>query len=159
MDREELFLSEFEYNNDKMYLILRGHLYIESELIKLIENYILYPEKLELKNMGFNNKCRMASSLGLIDDQMFEILILINRLRNKYAHNLEYNITKGEIDKLEHKISTFEGFEFIREKVIIGEKAGLPEDIKVCILSVRSILQLSRKSVQKKIPEFIWPRE
>jgi hypothetical protein len=153
-NQNDYFINEMEYRNDKLYLILRGHLYIENELIDLIDGYIPNAQKLDLKKMSFYNKSKLALSLNLVDEETLKALLDLNDIRNNYAHNLRYQVSEEEIDNLRLNISKIIGFEIFNEKFVIGEKNDLVIDLKACIVGVRSLLHQKAKSVIKEEPTY-----
>lgn len=73
-----------------------GHLAIEFLLRKLIQ---VYDPK--LSNLADNLKhyqlIKLNHELGTIDDQQREVLTLINKIRNRFAHNLTYELDHKEL--------------------------------------------------------------
>lgn len=85
--------------NDKntLYAILRGHLYIERELVKLLNLKLENPQHILNHNFGFVNKIRLAVALGLLDIESMEAYIAFNTVRNKYAHQLDYKLNEKDL--------------------------------------------------------------
>lgn len=48
---------------------------------------------------------RMARSLGVLPDETARPLLELARLRNKFAHNVDYVLTEEDIDKLAKRLS------------------------------------------------------
>lgn len=138
---DEKFFEEIEYRNDNLYLILRGHLYLEAELLKLLETNIPNHKILELSKMTFYNKVILVTALNIIDEKSMEALLELNTIRNKYAHNLNYKIKKEEIRKLKGIISKINGLEYLENEFVLNGKEGDTVHLKVCLVGLRTLLK------------------
>ena len=78
----------FSVNEDRL-LILLSHLYLEKCIEEIIINKFKRPKKI-LTN-SFKKKVDIIYSLGELDENIYHKIILINRIRNKYVHNLDYH--------------------------------------------------------------------
>ncbi|MDM5333450.1 hypothetical protein QUF56_09445 [Ureibacillus composti] len=150
----EVFINDMSYRNDKMYLILRGHLYIELELNTLLDNCLPHPEELELNKMTFYNKVKLAKALNLIDDLTKNVLLQFNEIRNNYAHNLNYQLGYKAVRDLKINLSKITGFEIYKEKFVIEDKEGLAVDLKACIVGARVLLKHKSITVNKMVPKY-----
>lgn len=87
-------------------LVLKGHLFIERELNALIELAVMRPEKLEPYPQAFNFAAKVVLVESLYDfrnnDGLFNIIRTLNKIRNRYAHDLE----PSEISTLVKKMSS-----------------------------------------------------
>ena len=87
-------------------LVLRGHILIERQLNQLIEVQLSKPEALDLEQMRFASKVRLAEALcgHQIHPWVWDALRGVNKLRNSLAHKLEddelSNHTKKFIEKI-----------------------------------------------------------
>ncbi|MGG3448592.1 hypothetical protein [Domibacillus aminovorans] len=147
-DRES-FIDDLDDQNDKLYLILRGHLYIENELNKLLEGFIPNPDILELYKERFRTKTEIASAFNLIDQNQCEMLLEFNELRNKYAHRLKYNISHQEIMELKSKLGEIEGLERLVEDIVTENKSTSVTDLKTVIAGLRTILNVKATGIKK----------
>ncbi|KRF46414.1 hypothetical protein ASG98_17755 [Bacillus sp. Soil531] len=100
-DLEE-FVQEAN-NNNILYAILRGHLHIEREIVKLLNLKLENPKQILSHNFGFVNKIRLAVALGLIDVESMEAYIAFNTVRNKYAHQLDYELNEKDLKEIRKK--------------------------------------------------------
>ncbi|MDO7487014.1 hypothetical protein Q5O89_16725 [Peribacillus frigoritolerans] len=149
-------MEELEYKNDKLYIILRGHIYIDNHLNNLLEGFLPNPNVLELYKESFYRKVILALSLNLIEQKHYEALIKFNDFRNKYAHRLRYKITHKEIKELKESLSTIDGFEIFKEDIIIGDKNNSVTDLKAIIVGLGAILVQTARWIQKcEDPTFI----
>jgi hypothetical protein len=147
-DRES-FIDDLDDQNDKLYLILRGHLYIEHELNKLLEGFIPNPDILELYKERFRTKTEIAFAFNLIDQNQYEMLLEFNDLRNKYAHRLKYNISHQEIMDLKNQLGEIEGLERLVEDIITENKSTSVTDLKTVIAGLRTILNVKATGIKK----------
>jgi hypothetical protein len=77
-------------------LVVRSHLYIEAVLTQLIEERLEEPYALDLERLNFNTKLNLAVALGAVQKSEKPALVLLNRLRNRFAHKLNAQITKQD---------------------------------------------------------------
>ena len=84
---------------DPLALVIRGHLYAESALVRHIESRLADKKVLEVSRLQFGMKMKLAAALGGIGPDDIGVLEKLNDLRNKFAHNLETQLTdKDELD-------------------------------------------------------------
>lgn len=82
---------------DSLSLILKGHLYIEVLLNDIIETDTRCQHKTlkrmyELLDSTFYNKIAFLREQDLLEDILYSDIDALNRYRNKFAHNFEFNI-------------------------------------------------------------------
>jgi hypothetical protein len=82
--------------DDVLGAVLRGHLYVEFELIRLIEAFFVEPSAIDLTRVSFPVKVDLAMAMGILPEEERPALMFLNRLRNKLAHNLEATVTEEE---------------------------------------------------------------
>lgn len=74
--------------------------YIEHEIEKLLRLRMVEPEVYFSKNPMFNSKLILVVALGLLPKNKMNAYSKLNTLRNKFAHELKYKVTKEKIDEL-----------------------------------------------------------
>jgi hypothetical protein len=67
-------------------IVLRGQLLLEYVVTRLLAKSTVAPSERALNKTTFSRKIQLAAQNGIIDEQMKNLLITINRLRNTYAH-------------------------------------------------------------------------
>jgi len=73
-------------------LVLVGHLYFDYILGKMLDRE---PNNLtQRQKESFYAKLEFLNRRGKFDHQTYECLTVINRLRNSFAHNIFYDLTK-----------------------------------------------------------------
>lgn len=83
------------FGNENMAAFINGHLIIEALLIQFIEHKIGSTKK--LKKLNFPEKVKKCVELNYFDKKIETFLLMINDIRNNYAHNLGYSITFDEL--------------------------------------------------------------
>lgn len=92
-------------NENSIQVILKGHLYIEHELRKLLEKNLKNPKLLGLDKFKFSSLNKLVFALGLLSNEIYPVIKGINDLRNKCAHDLEYTFNLKEYKKIEDTLS------------------------------------------------------
>lgn len=84
--------------NDPLQAIIRGHLILESRLIKIIELCLKNKEEINVTKLRFPIKVELAYALGAIKDKSYKsILLNINTLRNKFAHDINKELKEEDV--------------------------------------------------------------
>ncbi|MGN8648308.1 hypothetical protein ACTNEO_19890 [Gracilibacillus sp. HCP3S3_G5_1] len=98
-------------SDDPLQVFIRGHLIIESKLIRLIESSLVNKNEIDVAKLNFPMKVDLAYALGAIEDKSIKnVLLGINSFRNKFAHNIDYKITDVDMKKMVKGKSNFERF-------------------------------------------------
>lgn len=82
-------------------VFLRGHLWLEKFLGELLESELHDPKAIHLGRMPFSQKVNLAQALGLVSPVEAEPLRVLNRIRNKLAHDLAAEPSAVELTELE----------------------------------------------------------
>ncbi len=78
---------------------ISGHLMVEFMLVKVIE--ISSPKLLDFaEDLNHFRLVKLANGLGLITDSQADVLLKINKVRNKFAHNVTFRPTVNEMKQL-----------------------------------------------------------
>ena len=78
-------------------LVIESHLLIENILNELIKNNFKNSKK--LIELGFSKKLDIAHGLELINMCDYSDIVLLNKLRNKFAHDFFFNYTDFSFNK------------------------------------------------------------
>ncbi len=76
-------------------LVIISHLYFENIIDGLIETNFKNPQAFD--NFNFYNKIKVLESQKVLDDDIMNYLLLINNIRNKFAHNLDYDMPDSQL--------------------------------------------------------------
>ena len=79
--------SIFSANEDRLLIIL-SHLYLEICIDEIIVNK--FKKSKNILNNSFKKKVDIIYSLDELDENLYKKIILLNRIRNQYVHNLDY---------------------------------------------------------------------
>ena len=83
---------------------IKGHLVVEFLLVKIVE--IGQPKLLDLADgLNHNRLIQLVYGLGHINDGQRDTLLLINQMRNKFAHQLTFTPTIQEVEQILLKAS------------------------------------------------------
>ena len=93
------FLTDVQ-GEDPLAVIIRGHLYVESVLTQLIEEFLAEPSAIEVERLSFKTKVELALAVGAPIEELRTPLTELNRLRNKLAHDVGATITVQDEDRL-----------------------------------------------------------
>jgi hypothetical protein len=117
---------------------LTGHLAIEFLLRKLVT---IYDPKLGslADDLGFSALSRLNKQIGTVTERQYEVLIFINKIRNKFAHEIAYELSVEELSELLHKAAG--AFTDMTDGISQGIDA-LKETKKISELEEWTILEL-----------------
>ena len=76
---------------------LIGHLAIESLMVQVIDTKLQNPEKFNAFEISFPKKVDLLLAYGIISEGLGKILLEVNKKRNKFAHQLGYDMNYKEI--------------------------------------------------------------
>ncbi len=83
------------FGNETMAAFINGHLIIEALLVQFIEHKKGNDER--LSKLNFPTKVKKCVELKYFDVKTEAFLLMINDIRNNYAHNLGYTLTFDEL--------------------------------------------------------------
>lgn len=85
---------------DELGAVVRGHIYIENELIAFIKARLPVPEAIKDRDIDYSMRVKLAVALGL-DPDFEPALNFVGSLRNGFAHRLDARIGKQEAGNFE----------------------------------------------------------
>lgn len=130
--------------DNPLFIIVRGQLYCESALERLIKNGAKNIDCLEIDRYSYTLKLQICTGFGLIPENLKATLEKLGDYRNKYVHRIDFSISEKEQRDL---LNTFKGslsddsFEKAIEKYLAKE-CTFPEYIQRTILSLWIFLEL-----------------
>jgi hypothetical protein len=86
---------------DDLGVVVRGHLWVERELIGYIDAQLVDPTALR-PDLDYADRVRLAIALGL-DTSLKAPLNALGKVRNRFAHQLGSHLDKSDADNL-HKV-------------------------------------------------------
>jgi hypothetical protein len=100
--KSKMFTSNLIQNvltiNDPMKLVIIGHLYFDYLFGRALEESGVNIK--ERRYQSFRAKIEKLNSLGHLDNSSYVFFTEINKLRNLFAHNIFFDITKWDPSKL-----------------------------------------------------------
>jgi hypothetical protein len=84
---------------DELGAVIRAHLLVESELLRLFELLTPYPKHIDKLNLGYSKKVDLALALGL-NSQYGPPLKKFGYIRNDFAHKPGAEITSKHVNDL-----------------------------------------------------------
>lgn len=92
--------NEDTEGEDELQVILRGHLYLEYELEKLLRLELAEPDCILTNRFMFASKVNLAVALGLLPKDIKKMYEKLNSIRNNYAHQLDFKITEKHLNDI-----------------------------------------------------------
>lgn len=90
-------------NGDDLAVVVKGAIYIEQQLARLIEVNLMYPS--ELGQMEYSSRVKLAIAIG-VDPSYKSSLNAIGNLRNKFAHTLKTAIDNSDAESIYQSLSS-----------------------------------------------------
>lgn len=81
--------------DDLMAVVLRAHMLVERELTAIIQHPLPHPERLR-RTWSFVHRLELVAALGVLDEEDLPAYRYLNRLRDRAAHRLNYEISEGD---------------------------------------------------------------
>jgi hypothetical protein len=95
------------FNPDKMFArvgeaawhnVIQAHLYLDHIVTAIITENIPKPRALKLDRISFSQKLDLISALGVVELDVISLLRAINVMRNKMAHDIDFELGSENID-------------------------------------------------------------
>lgn len=95
---EAKFFSDL-MREDELGVVIRAHIHIEAQLMRLLEILVSYPEHIEKMNLDYAQRIKLAVAMGLRVEHAAPLNTL-GSIRNRFAHKLESRLTKNDAENL-----------------------------------------------------------
>lgn len=155
------FLTEMKEENDRAAVIV-GAANIDTLLGKLVEGSLLPPinkKKDELLNgdsplSTFSAKINLCYRLALIDKELYQILHILRKIRNDFAHRVKgCDLNKSpHSDQVKELVKQFKD-EPLLDKLrpfFVGEKLS-SRDFRIILSLISGLLEMKIKSLPKTV--------
>ena len=83
---------------------IQAHLYLDHVVSRLLSENVPFPRQLQLDRSGFSQKLQLVAALGLLKPGHIAPIKVINSIRNKIAHQLDYAVQASDEAKLRSTI-------------------------------------------------------
>lgn len=137
----DLYLEHINAD-DPLQIIVRGHLYVESAMISLIESNLPNPTGIDFTKFNFHQKLEIAVALGLVKSDECHSLLQLNSLRNKLAHNLHIEFTDKSLTNI---TQSFDPESRELYKSFANGKIDLKDMLRVAITVLYDKLEVKRQ--------------
>jgi hypothetical protein len=87
---------------EKWQQLLQSHLYYDHVITQLLSDALANPDAVNVNRMSFSQKLQFISALNLLPAQLVSSIDAINSLRNKIAHELDFEISDRDVRDLEN---------------------------------------------------------
>lgn len=91
-----MFNDLLEIRHPRMFLIT-AHLYLERVLNEIILHEIQFPN--DVLRFGLYRKAIILHSVGKLNAEVLAVILQINRIRNRFAHDLNHEIRPEMLQK------------------------------------------------------------
>jgi hypothetical protein len=97
---EDPRFAEYLKSPHALEILLRGHLWVEAELIGVLEDVLPFPDQIDLNRASFQLKVSMAAAHGFIRPDDVAAYLTLNSLRNRVAHDLNGEPNEEFVEEL-----------------------------------------------------------
>lgn len=154
LDDADFFAAVAE--SDHMGVVVRGAIYIEHELIALVEENLKSPQALKGINLGYRGSVALAIAVGL-DQRFQEPLLALGKQRNKFAHDPGVTISDTEANTLFNALNnadravvskTLSSLAAAYPDKFAGEKLDPMDRVRLVIVALRQAARAARMFAQ-----------
>ena len=161
----ELFTSQIWNGRSRVAVFLRGHIWIEHFLEKLLVLAFERPEAVALDRLTWIHKLNLCNGLGLLRSWEAAALSEMNRIRNRLVHNLAGEPSAEDIARLlrlspPNVLAAVEAVKEVEEK---GGRLNEEQDDSLCdlrfwlfALAMDMDYRIETKEYEKKHAERLW---
>jgi len=97
-EQEQRFIDDLK-GEDMLGIVVRGHIHVESQLERLLETLVPYPQYLKELNLDYAGKVDVAVAMGLRPEYVPPLKTL-GSIRNRFAHRLDTDLSKNDTENL-----------------------------------------------------------
>jgi len=94
--------------DENFQLFIRGHLYLEALLSEIIDRSYKNPNAINEITSTFYKKVKLVRAVGRISEDVEELLLSINLIRNRLAHKLDFTLNFDIVFELVQKAHSAE---------------------------------------------------
>jgi hypothetical protein len=140
----EGFFKEIQEESPRSAVIISAA-FINAQLRKLLLNSLVCDGKISENFLGrelshFNSRIKLCYCLGLIEKNIYDDLCLIQRIRNKFAHEMHgYSFDSPEIKEMCHQFDLANNLPVLEKQLKKGENAFL---IEISMITMRLGLKI-----------------
>ena len=115
----ELFMRQVWACESPVEVLLRGHLWAEHFLERILEAKLDRPSEIDMDGMRWRQKLSLCGATGALSEDEVAALAYVNKVRNRLAHDLAAEPSEAEVTKLLAGSPVYlrEAVEGLRERV------------------------------------------
>lgn len=87
--------------------LLQAHLYFDHIVTLMLREALKEPGAIRLGRMSFVQKLELACAMGLLTKEIAAAIDFVNRIRNKIAHQLDYEVSEKDVLDLKNCTPTY----------------------------------------------------
>lgn len=95
---DAFYSTHIKGNHDILSIVLKSHLYVEFIIDEILKLVLINPNKILKKR--FSDKIDLFESLDLVTPDIYKKLRILNGIRNKFSHDLNYSFTRNDFSDL-----------------------------------------------------------
>ena len=139
-------------NGDDWQKTIQGHLFLDHELTKTLEEGLAHPERISLDRMSFSSKLDFCSAMGLVEPKLEAMIRRINKLRNNISHDLQFLVLEQHAKEIRDLSPPF-ALNLLNIQINENKSSLLTNCLKVAIVTLdmnRQILSQQREQEKKR---------
>lgn len=94
-------------NGDDWQRLIQAHIYLEYVASKILTAELPNSDEINLSRMGFSARLNLISALGVVPIEFISTIRSVSRMRNKVAHELNFEISEQEVVDLRNALPKF----------------------------------------------------
>ncbi|MDO6780324.1 MULTISPECIES: hypothetical protein [unclassified Marinovum] len=87
--------------------LLVAHLFFEHVVSELLSEALPQPDEMDVSRLPFAQRVNLCAALGLLPTEMLPAIKVINRLRNRAAHKLDFLVSRKHVADLINVVPPF----------------------------------------------------
>lgn len=120
--------------------VLQAHLYFDHVITALLVEELKNPDAIDLKRMGFAHKLQLVHALGLMPPDLVPVVSVVNKIRNRLAHDLEASIGQDEVAQLKNSLP-----KWFKNQVMSQSELDAPEALRNIMVFVLTAMDSARQ--------------
>lgn len=157
MEADQKYYDETMNSKDPMVVTIKGALIIEYWINTIIEDLVISKPAFNRAKFDFGHKLNLLISFGY-PERFYKPILKFSQIRNKYAHNLHYQLDRKIVIEFYNLLSKFDQKVLVNTYQVITKGTLLNQDplrldplsiLKLCFATLRAALILSRKQSLK----------
>lgn len=88
------------FKGDRWQQVLQAHLYFDHVISRMLEEALPNPYAIKLRRISFSQKVQLISAMNLLPSPLIPAVEFINGLRNRIAHELNFEISDDAVSNL-----------------------------------------------------------